>query len=364
MNRSCRLDRPRPSVRLRQAVTTAAVITLVLVAWPIGAQAATLQATGYWYRGQTGLLQQRVPPPPGVPDNGLAVAAGGEGSTEVSAVRYQLADGETNPVLTLQVNQERGGDIAAIDACRAQSNWQPAHAGRWDNRPTCAEDAEKVAGERSQDGASWTWKLAPLVSDDGLVDVVLQPGQLSQQGQQLPTDASFRITFEPPTEQSLETQSGAPAAPTFSPPPAGGASSSGSTSGAGTAPPPEVDTAPPPPSDDTGGFSSSTGTSGPPPAVDTQTGPQAPSVASPPPAAAPPTQTATTPPSSRPATTTGQGGLDDQFVALLAAGGVLVYAADLRRRSGREPRLLGPFADDEDADGDDGDEDDRPPPLL
>jgi len=222
--------------RVRAVLLAAATVaTVVLAASPVGA--ATLTDHGWWWRGQSGLLME-LPPPPTVPADGLSVARAPDDDVAWSAIRFQLEDSETAPSLVLTVANELGGQVAAIDACLPTFMWRGGQAQRWDTRPQALCEDGAVAGTRSEEGATWTWDLATLTRDDGLVDVVLVPGVDAQ---------AFQVDFEPPTGDALQTTLAPtgpePAAPPPVEPPA--------EQGGDVAPPPPASTPapmqPPPP---------------------------------------------------------------------------------------------------------------------
>lgn len=216
--------------RLRQAlgaalVATAAVVGLV----PAGADAATLAQAGWWWRVNDGALPATIPAPPTVPEGGLYVAGAPDGATAIAALHFDLAEGEAASVLTLKVaeNGDQGGDTALLAACLTGSAWQPAQSGTWASKPfpACAEGS--VNGVRSDDGATWTFAVAPLASD-GIVDVTLVPG-VDPAAPEGANGSSFQLAFEPPTAASLTTTSGDTSGGDFSVPDFG--SSSGDFAG-------------------------------------------------------------------------------------------------------------------------------------
>lgn len=201
-------------------VVTAVVLVMGLAGPPAGA--ATLVDHGWWWRGQSGLLME-LPPPPTVPEGGLSVAVAPDGDVAWSAVRFQMDESESAPMLVLTVANDLGGQVAAIDACLANVRWRGGVAQRWDTRPQPQCDDGAVAGVRSEDGATWTWDLATLVGEDGQVDVMLVPGADAQ---------SFQQDFDAPTDASLETTVTPTGPDPVAPPPVV---------------PPAQDSAPPPP---------------------------------------------------------------------------------------------------------------------
>ena len=259
---------------------TALGLLLALLVLPSMATAATHEAHGWWWRAQTGLLGADLPPPPDVPKDGLLVERAPDGATAVSAVRFRLADGETDPVLTLTVasGQSSGAAIAACQTVRA--GWNGAQGGRWDSAPRWDCQQGRVDGEVSDDGSTWTWSLAPLVREDGAISVMLVDA----------TSTPFHVAFEAPSEASLTTTTAPP------PPP----------------PAPDPDPGPAPSSDGQQPPSAASGSSAfappvttdPGPAAPAEPGPPAPEVADPAPAAPvaqPPVQPVAAPPASAPA---------------------------------------------------------------
>lgn len=191
----------------------AVAVGLVLIAPSVGAEATTRVAdSGWWWKAQTGALTP-LPAPPGVEEGQLVVQSTPDGPQAVAAVSAVLADGHTNPVLTLDVASDAGGAAAVILACPAQAAWVGADAGRWDSRPP-ADCATSVTGLPSDDATQWTFALGPLVSEER-VDVVLVPGRLGE----AQAHPSFSLVFERPTAESIATTSGGMPAPDTVPPP-------------------------------------------------------------------------------------------------------------------------------------------------
>jgi hypothetical protein len=182
------------------------VAALLLVALTLpgavpGVHAAAVEGSGWWWRVQAGLVAS-VPPPPYVPEGGLYVAGAPDGPLAVAALRFRLADDEIEPVLTLSVAEDRGGQAARLLACLAGTPWIPTEAGSWDQRARADCAAGEVEAEPAGDGTTWTVRLAPLVRAQRL-DVVLTPGELGD----APGWSSFELAFEPVQRDSLETAS-------------------------------------------------------------------------------------------------------------------------------------------------------------
>lgn len=188
----------------------------LLLVLPSRADASTLAKAGWWWRVNDGSLPATPPPPPTVPDGGLMVAGAPDGATAIAALHFDVGDNETSPVLTLTVapNGDQGGSTALLAACLTGSAWEPASAGGWGFKPFPACDQGSVNGIRSDDGATWTFALAPLLSG-GIVDITLVPGVDTSR----PAGAngsSFQLAFNPPTAASLATTAGAAPTTDFS----------------------------------------------------------------------------------------------------------------------------------------------------
>lgn len=198
-------------MRRRRAALGAAllVVAATLALLPSGAGAATLAQAGWWWRVNDGALPAALPAPPNVPEGGLMVAGAPDGATAIAALHFDLAEGESAPVLTLRVaeNGDQGGEGALLGACVTGSAWQPAHGGPWTNKPFAACADGSVNGVRSDDGTSWTFALAPLVSD-GILDITLVPG-VDPTRPEGANGSVFQLVFEAPTAASLTTTSGA-----------------------------------------------------------------------------------------------------------------------------------------------------------
>jgi hypothetical protein len=180
-------------------------LALLTTGWWIGGgqgSAAQLTDASWWWRGNMGPAP--LPAPATVPADGLYVAGTPDGASAIAAVRYQLAVGESNPVLTLTVadNGAQGADAAVIGACVAGSAWGGGEqGGPWDAKPNAACQSGSVQGLPSADHTSWTFALAPLVVA-GEVNVVITPGSIAAD---TPVGSTFSIAFAPVTGASVAT---------------------------------------------------------------------------------------------------------------------------------------------------------------
>ena len=215
--------------RLRLAASLLAVVAgVVLLVAPVGAAPATrIVDAGWWWKLQTGAVTQ-LPPPPNVEPGMLQVQGSIDDWQSIAAVAAELPDGHGSPILTLRVADggDQGGAAAVVLACAAGSPWTGEHGGRWDSKPV-ADCASAVSGIRSEDGASWTFALGPLQSEDR-IDVVIVPGTVDGAPEGA-NGSAFTLVFEEPAATDIATTPGTSppdtgSAPSggFSPPPAAG----------------------------------------------------------------------------------------------------------------------------------------------
>lgn len=198
---------------LRAVLGGCLLVGAALLTLASSAQATTLTQAGWWWRVNDAVLPATVPAYPTVPEGGLMVAGAPDGATAIAALHFELDADEGSPVLTLAVadNGDQGGDGAVMAACLTGSVWQAESGGAWANKPFPACDQASVTGVRADDGATWTFALAPLLSD-GILDVTLVPGL----DPDLPPGANgstFQLVFTAPTSASLSTISGGATSP-------------------------------------------------------------------------------------------------------------------------------------------------------
>jgi hypothetical protein len=186
---------------MRRLVVLPLAAALVLLAGAPTA-AADLDAVGWWWRVQTGIVA--VPAPPNVPEGGLAVGTAPDGATAIGGVRFVLTD-EAPLTLTLTVADQQG--LASLVACPSTVRWSSAHAGPWPSRPAPACDLGEAPGELSADGATWTFDVSGFPTT-GVLDAIIAPSG---------DPGAFQVAFEPPDATALATRSTAPPPP---PPPA------------------------------------------------------------------------------------------------------------------------------------------------
>lgn len=169
-------------------VAAAAAVGLLLAAAGLSrAVAAPVDEHGYWWRFQ--LVDGGPASPPGVEDGQLYVAADAVGVAAVSALRVSIGG---SPVTSMVLREVSTSGSPSLRAC-ATSGWKaPGGAGAFADRPSderCTTDV--VEGVRSQDGV-WEFPVGPLVTADGVLDVVILPGVDDQS-----------VTFAPPDEGTV-----------------------------------------------------------------------------------------------------------------------------------------------------------------
>ena len=89
--------------RLTRLALVLAACGAGLLATPAPVQAATLEQQGWWFRLRPAGLPSELPSRPDVAEGQLVVEGAPDEAVAVSAVRFALADGESSPVLTLNV---------------------------------------------------------------------------------------------------------------------------------------------------------------------------------------------------------------------------------------------------------------------
>jgi len=214
-----------------------AAVALALPALP--ALAVTDVTAAYWWQGNaTGAAPQ-------VPAGGLYVSASPAGPQAVSTLRFTLAEGETAPVVTLQVAQLESADAAAatglnatpVLACPVKGSWQAPAGGHGDLSAAPPADCSKgsVTGQLSADQKTMKFDLSLLDLSDTF-DVELMPGEVNPPASGTvpgaPTSAypAFDIAFAKVTANQIEVTEGAVGG--------GGPVDGGATGGVAVPPPP------------------------------------------------------------------------------------------------------------------------------
>lgn len=159
--------------RTPQLVICAVVLALVPASALADATGATIDKTGWWNRANvttpTPAGPVTVPPPPGIPEDGLVVGAVLDESTAVTAIGIQpdVGPGATVEQFTLRVTEDpdaegnQGTDGAAIVACPIVDFWAGGANGDWETRPDVDCEAAAIAGTRDDEGV-WEFDLTPI----------------------------------------------------------------------------------------------------------------------------------------------------------------------------------------------------------
>jgi len=204
----------------------AGVLLLVASGAVTGSPAAAeamLEVNGWWYKPNQVPNNLFVPPaPPGVPSDGLWVAADPSGPVGIAAVRY-LAFGAGT--LTLKFSPSGNNGIASIAACVALTKWDGASAGRWEGKPIYDCSRQSV-GVLSKDKSEMAWPLDPSMQKEaGVYDIVLAPiGPVPfsasfnvPRSSNLVTDGSGSPEPVPATAESFDPTEDAPSGGDFAP---------------------------------------------------------------------------------------------------------------------------------------------------
>lgn len=213
------------------AVVLAVAGTSFLALAPV-ADAVDAPTSGWWARFATATPTDEIPaalpvPAPAAPDtipagatvppDQLLVEGAPDGATAITAVRWELADGESSPSLTLPIASGSSVNPQSIVlACRTATPWEPPGdgPGTWDVKPL-VDGSRCVNGVVADDLSSVTFGVQPLMSGTTL-DVVLVPGEeaLLERPPGVPevpadTDGSvFRWLLDPPSADSLQVVAG------------------------------------------------------------------------------------------------------------------------------------------------------------
>lgn len=208
--------------RLRIVGAVLAVAGLALVLVPGRAEAAALRQSAWWSRATTTApvtdtplpaagvnptVPVAAPGPPNVTAEQLHVEGTAAGATAIAGFTYDLAKGESGPILSL--TPAAGSAVppnAVILACLAAIEWTApaASPGPWESKPL-ADCTTSVVGQIVE-GGPVVFPLQPLQQGTSL-DVVIVPGTIPE----LPAGANgsvFSVTFERPGPDALATTPG------------------------------------------------------------------------------------------------------------------------------------------------------------
>ena len=190
-----------------------AVAAVLAIPGATAAHAESADATGWWWRAQTG-QGPSLPAPPNVPEDGLFVMSDPSGEQAIAAVAVQRPDAVVTG-LTFEVSGRRG--TLQLVACPAKATWEPAVAGPWPERPPPDCERAAVEGVVAEDGGTVTFPLnGSGLGEDGAIDVVISgaPG------------ATFSAVLTAPEGGPIATKPAAPTTGSPSAPASGGAPSS------------------------------------------------------------------------------------------------------------------------------------------
>lgn len=215
---------------MRRALASLLIIGGSLLGWTAAVDAATVVDTGWWDRNGDALLPQIDPPPEGA----IRVANDPAGTAAVAAVRFELGEDESDPMLILRVVGDPAPEGSSFVACPATSEWTGAFGEPLSEAPEADCEAAAALGLVAGDGTMVSFDLAQ-VARAATVDIVISPSPTGES----PVTDTFTVDFEAPTAADITTRGPATAGPAIPP----GGSFSGDGGGA-AAPPIAGGTAP------------------------------------------------------------------------------------------------------------------------
>lgn len=185
-----------------------AVSGCLLLAGPAAVAQPTSAQSGYW---------SQAPADPETPSGGTEIASNPSGPSAVAAYRFELPDGESADVLTLEVAFAQPASQVSLIACpvkASSADWQaPSGAGSFSNAPAADCTGGSVAGDVATDGSKVTFDLSTLDFGGSSVNIVVEPNTTPSPAPAGPSSAypTFEVDFQPVSTQSLAT-TGTPAA--------------------------------------------------------------------------------------------------------------------------------------------------------
>jgi hypothetical protein len=180
--------------------------------------------TGWWTSVNPGstLGSPTPPPPPDVPAHGLLVEGGPDSSspTALAAVVYQLPANAKAGQLTLTVAPNSATTPAAtLELCPLSNAAVIVEYGGPMSDAPSYKCSTKVTASPSSDGKQYNFKVASVVSDDGLAVAIL------------PTSPTDRVVLAGPDQNSLTVTQTLASGRTGSQPPTDASTSTGSSPG-------------------------------------------------------------------------------------------------------------------------------------
>ena len=186
---------------MRRLATVAALL-LPLVLLPSPARAAAPDAVGWWSAAHRAAVPVTPPPPPDVAAGDLLLQGGdlqrelpdtAPAPTAYAALRYAVPEGGVVTGLALQV--AAGAQATDVRAYPAASAWQPVENGAIDDAPS-PDLARYAVATLSADGTTLAFPdIGKLMTDDGLLDVVLVPGVGDRVVVHRPTAAALSVAL-------------------------------------------------------------------------------------------------------------------------------------------------------------------------
>jgi hypothetical protein len=242
------VSRRRVLLRISAIATATVAAGSGWLALAPAANAVSNIQTAYW---------SALPAAPQVPTGGYEVGSNPTGADAVAALRFTLAPGEKVQKLSLSIAQAQPATQVAIEACpiaAKSATWQPPSGGSpgpQSSAPTADCGQGVFGGALSADGKSMNFDLSLASFPSSVVNLLLQPAQVSTAFNSLPipgapsqSSPSFDATFQPLTAAQISVETTAAPPPVASsgsgvtaPAPAPAASAPASGGGAVALPP-------------------------------------------------------------------------------------------------------------------------------
>jgi hypothetical protein len=164
-----------PVVRGAVAVTATVLGCLSVLGVGAGtarpAAAVTVVESGWWWRLQDGTL----PTPPVADAGSLWIAADPTGPLAMAAMRFEMAEGEAAPIVTLELSRHTNPTAVSLLACPVTETWEPVDGGAWSARPKYDCTNGSVAGAFSLDDTRVQFDLSSIATTR-VVDVAIFTG--------------------------------------------------------------------------------------------------------------------------------------------------------------------------------------------
>ena len=229
---------PRTLARIGAAVSGLVLAGAIWAVFAPTAEAVAGVESGYW---------SALPAAPQVPAGGIEVSSDANGPEAVAAVRFELATGESSPVMKLKGAQAAPLQAQiVIEACAvadSSAGWKPPAGGGpgpMSDAPAADCAHGLVRGVVASDASTVTFDLSLISAGDSVVDVLPAPGKVASPASGVPgapTDQypTFDVAFAPVTASEITVDSSATTAALPASSGSGTSAYGGSSGGSGPA---------------------------------------------------------------------------------------------------------------------------------